>query len=93
MTAVWLTRVIFAAQNVLKEAKVLMILGQMALHAIQALYSLAYMPHHLITRRPMLTMSQLAIVKLVHPANAAPVKRQRMSVSKPLAGCQLAAIC
>ncbi len=91
-TAVWLIRVIFAAQNVLKELKLLTILGWMALHAIHALYSLAYMPYRLITQRPMLPMLWLAIVKLVHPANATLVKRRRTSVSKPLVGCQLAAM-
>ncbi len=57
-----------------------------------SLVPLAYMPHCLITRRPMSTMSWSAIVKLVHCLNAKPVKRQRTSVSKPSVGCQSAAI-
>jgi hypothetical protein len=43
------------------------------------------------TQRLMSRMLRSAIMKLVHPANAVPVKKQRTSVSKLLVGCHLAA--
>jgi hypothetical protein len=43
-------------------------------------------------RRPMSTMSRLAIVYPVQLACATPVNRRRARVSNPLVGCQLAAM-
>jgi hypothetical protein len=60
-TAVWLTSAIAPAQYSLKELIVLMIGGVLFLGAIQFLYSLVYIPHHLMTHMPMSMMSRLTI--------------------------------
>ncbi len=59
--AVWLTSEIVAAQYSLKESIVSTIGGDSFSCAIQFLYSLEYIPHRLMTRRPMSMTSRSSI--------------------------------